>query len=54
MALIEAVFKRPTTDRVIPFSIIAHDTKIPVYEVEHLIMKALSLVYSLFFPAVLL
>lgn len=43
MALIESVFKRPTTDRVLPFSIIAKETKLPSDEVEHLVMKALSL-----------
>ncbi|KAM0752324.1 PCI-domain-containing protein [Meredithblackwellia eburnea MCA 4105] len=43
MALIEAVFKRPTTDRVLPFSIIAAETRVPVDEVEILIMKSLSL-----------
>jgi hypothetical protein len=43
MALIEAVFKRPTTDRVLPFSVIAAETRIPANEVEHLVMKALSL-----------
>lgn len=46
MALIESVFKRPTNDRVIPFSIIAKETKLPADEVEHLVMKALSLVIS--------
>lgn len=43
MALIEAVFRRPTTDRVLPFSVIAAETRIPANEVEHLVMKALSL-----------
>ncbi len=43
MALIEAVFKRPTSDRVLPFSVIAAETRIPANEVEHLVMKALSL-----------
>lgn len=42
MALIEAVFRRPTTDRVIPFSVIASDARVPIDEVEHLVMKALS------------
>ncbi len=44
MALIEAVFRRPTTDRVLPFSIIAAETRLPADEVEHLVMKALSYV----------
>ncbi|KAM0789232.1 hypothetical protein ACM66B_000075 [Microbotryomycetes sp. NB124-2] len=43
MALIESVFKRPTNDRVLPFSVIASDARVPVNEVEHLLMKALSL-----------
>ncbi|KDE06781.1 26S proteasome regulatory subunit N9 [Microbotryum lychnidis-dioicae p1A1 Lamole] len=43
MALIEAVFRRPTSERVLPFSVIAADTRLPIDEVEHLVMKALSL-----------
>ncbi|SCV69735.1 BQ2448_1129 [Microbotryum intermedium] len=43
MALIEAVFRRPTSERVLPFSVIAGDTRLPIDEVEHLVMKALSL-----------
>ncbi|KAL8278243.1 hypothetical protein RQP46_009416 [Phenoliferia psychrophenolica] len=43
MALIEAVFKRPTSDRVLPFSVIASETRVPADEVEILVMKALSL-----------
>lgn len=43
MALIESVFKRPTNDRLIPFAVIANDARVPVNEVEHLLMKALSL-----------
>lgn len=42
MALIEAVFKRPTSDRVLPFSVIASETRVPADEVEILVMKALS------------
>lgn len=42
MALIESVFKRPTADRVLPFSVIAAESRIPADEVEHLVMKALS------------
>lgn len=42
MALIEAVFKRPTSDRVLPFSVIASETRITAEEVEFLVMKALS------------
>ncbi|EGG01686.1 uncharacterized protein MELLADRAFT_50027 [Melampsora larici-populina 98AG31] len=43
MALIDAVFRRNVTDRIIPFTTIASETKLPVNEVEHLVMKALSL-----------
>lgn len=43
MALIEAVFKRPRSQRSMPFQVIAEETKLPVAEVEHLVMKALSL-----------
>ena len=43
MALIESVFKRPPHDRVLSFSVIAQETRLPAYEVEHLVMKALSL-----------
>lgn len=43
MALIDAVFRRSVTDRIMPFEVIAAETKLPVNEVEHLVMKALSL-----------
>lgn len=43
MALIEAIFKRPPHDRILSFQTIATETRLPIYEVEHLIMKALSL-----------
>ncbi len=43
MALIESVFKRSADDRTIAFASIAAETKLPVDEVEHLVMKALSL-----------
>ncbi|KIJ47234.1 hypothetical protein M422DRAFT_59530 [Sphaerobolus stellatus SS14] len=43
MALIESVFKRPAEDRTMTFEAIAHETRLPVDEVEHLLMKALSL-----------
>ena len=42
MALIEAVFRRPAGARILPFSTIAQETKLPENEVEHLVMKALS------------
>jgi 26S proteasome regulatory subunit N9 len=43
MSLIEAVFKRRTHDRVLTFATIAAETRLPVHEVEHLLMKALAL-----------
>ncbi|KAI9262370.1 hypothetical protein BDA99DRAFT_438760 [Phascolomyces articulosus] len=43
MSLIEAVFRRSSDNRVIPFSEIAAETRLSVDEVEHLVMKALSL-----------
>ncbi|KAG7529731.1 hypothetical protein FFLO_05458 [Filobasidium floriforme] len=43
MALIEAVFRRPRSQRAMSFQAIAGETKLPVEEVEHLVMKALSL-----------
>lgn len=42
MALIECIFKRSSKDRVLSFSTIGAETKLPSDEVEHLIMKALS------------
>lgn len=41
MALIESVFKRASDDRTLRFETIAGETKLPVGEVEHLVMKAL-------------
>ncbi|CAO3589089.1 unnamed protein product [Absidia cylindrospora] len=43
MSLIEAVFRRSGDNRVIPFSEIASETRLPIDEVEHLVMKALSI-----------
>ncbi|KAI6163982.1 hypothetical protein EDD17DRAFT_407931 [Pisolithus thermaeus] len=43
MALIESVFKRNANDRTLTFQSIAEETRLPLDEVEHLIMKALSL-----------
>lgn len=43
MALIDAVFRRSVTDRIMSFGVIASETKLPINEVEHLVMKALSL-----------
>lgn len=42
-ALIEAVFRRPTSDRSLTFQTIANDTRLVPEEVEHLIMRAFSL-----------
>ncbi|KAI0078421.1 hypothetical protein K474DRAFT_1594086 [Panus rudis PR-1116 ss-1] len=43
MALIESVFKRNAYDRTLSFQTIAEETRLPLDEVEHLVMKALSL-----------
>ncbi|KAF8963313.1 hypothetical protein BDZ97DRAFT_1043520 [Flammula alnicola] len=43
MALIESVFKRQANNRTMTFQTIAEETRLPVNEVEHLVMKALSL-----------
>ncbi|KAF2728262.1 hypothetical protein EJ04DRAFT_516746 [Polyplosphaeria fusca] len=42
-ALTEAVFKRPPHDRAMSFKTISDETKVQPNEIEHLIMKALSL-----------
>ncbi|KAF5251923.1 hypothetical protein FANTH_3105 [Fusarium anthophilum] len=42
-ALTEAVFRRPPHDRTLTFATIAQETKVRPEEIEHLIMKALSL-----------
>ncbi|KAK4642017.1 26S proteasome regulatory subunit [Podospora bellae-mahoneyi] len=42
-ALTEAVFRRPPHDRAMSFDTIASETKVKPHEIEHLIMKALSL-----------
>ena len=41
MALIESVFKRNASDRTMSFQTIAEETRLPINEVEHLVMKAL-------------
>jgi 26S proteasome regulatory subunit N9 len=41
MALIESVFKRNSDNRTMSFQTIAEETRLPVDEVEHLVMKAL-------------
>ncbi|KAI9190466.1 26S proteasome regulatory subunit [Blastocladiella emersonii ATCC 22665] len=43
MALIDFVFKRKPSDRVVPFAAVAQHTRLPIGEVEHLLMKALAL-----------
>ncbi|KAH0834111.1 hypothetical protein J3R83DRAFT_11399 [Lanmaoa asiatica] len=43
MALIESVFKRSANERTMTFQTIAEETRLGIDEVEHLIMKALSL-----------
>ena len=44
MSLIQLLFILPSSSRVsVPFSQIAQSTQLPIEEVEHLIMKALSL-----------
>lgn len=42
-ALTEAVFRRPPHDRAMTFATISHETKVRPDEIEHLVMKALSL-----------
>ncbi|RCI07537.1 hypothetical protein L249_1649 [Ophiocordyceps polyrhachis-furcata BCC 54312] len=42
-ALTEAVFRRPPHDRTMTFATISRETKVRFDEIEHLIMKALSL-----------
>jgi 26S proteasome regulatory subunit N9 len=42
-ALTEAVFRRPPHDRAMSFDTIARETKVRPDEIEHLVMKALSL-----------
>lgn len=41
MALIESVFKRNADNRTMSFQTIAEETRLPLDEVEHLVMKAL-------------
>ena len=43
MALVEIVFSRGTDDRTLTFQDISNQVRIPLAEVEHLVMKALSL-----------
>lgn len=44
MALLESVFRRSTAERAgIPFDVVARETRLATGEVEHVVMKALSL-----------
>lgn len=48
MALIESVFKRNVTERgSMTFATIAQETRLPIEEVEHLLMKAMRFVILL-------
>lgn len=45
MALIEAVFRRKSSERTLTFQEIAEETHTQLAEVEHLVMKALRHVH---------
>ena len=47
MALIESVFARGAYDRTMSFQTISEETRLPLDEVEHLIMKALRCLLSI-------
>ncbi|KAI4367942.1 hypothetical protein MLD38_016563 [Melastoma candidum] len=42
LCLMEIIFSRPSEDRTIPLSVIAERTKLSIQDVEHLLMKSLS------------
>ena len=42
-ALLSLIFSRPPHSRTLPFDLIAEETRLPVNEVEYLVMKALAL-----------
>ncbi|RZB93115.1 26S proteasome non-ATPase regulatory subunit 13-like A isoform C [Glycine soja] len=42
LCLMEIIFSRPSEDRTIPLSVIAERTKLSIENVEHLLMKSLS------------
>jgi len=42
-ALLALIFSRPPHSRTLPFELIAKETRLPINEVEYLVMKALSL-----------
>ena len=52
MALIESVFKRNANDRTMTFQTIAEETRLPLNEVEHLLMKALRCTMLVISPLV--
>mmetsp|Transcript_30998 Transcript_30998/g.50152 ORF Transcript_30998/g.50152 Transcript_30998/m.50152 type:complete len:378 (+) Transcript_30998:66-1199(+) len=43
LCLMELIFRRPSDNRNIPFQVIADETRLPLNEVEILVMKAMSL-----------
>ncbi len=45
MALIDSVFRRNANNRTLSFQTIAEETRLPLNEVEHLVMKALRFVF---------
>ncbi|GAV75187.1 LOW QUALITY PROTEIN: hypothetical protein CFOL_v3_18666, partial [Cephalotus follicularis] len=45
LCLMEIIFSRPSEDRTIPLKIIAERTKLSIEDVEHLLMKSLSVSY---------
>jgi 26S proteasome regulatory subunit N9 len=49
MALIDSVFRRNANNRTLSFQTIAEETRLPLNEVEHLVMKALRFVFFLLF-----
>lgn len=42
-ALLALIFSRPPHSRTLSFDLISHDTRLPLVEVEYLVMKALAL-----------
>ena len=54
MALIEAVFRRKSSERTLTFQEIAEETHTQLAEVEHLVMKALRCVHRFIVSSILL
>jgi 26S proteasome regulatory subunit N9 len=54
MALIESVFKRQANDRTMSFKTIGEENRLPIEEVEYLVMKALRFVRASIRPRNLL